>query len=129
MLNTACSFIFSKFCNESDDIITNWMHIEERLKYAICQVACKSLSDPQSTKYRKPNLKEERRVLQNNYDQKRALINHIAKIRTLTQDVKMNHNVLPKDIRKSEDYSKFINNTKRYFHDMVLARCMATGHL
>ena len=87
MLNAACSFVFSKFCTESDDIITNWMHIEERLKYAICQVAYKSLSDPQSPQYRKPNPKEERRVLRNNYDQTGALINHIAKIRTLTQDV------------------------------------------
>ena len=104
------------------------MPTEEQLKYAICQVAYKSSNNPQFPKYQKLYPRKERRVLRNNYEQTGPLINYIAEIGTFAQNAKTIYHVLPEDIRKSENYSKFkfINNTKRYFHDMVLARCMAT---
>ena len=42
---------------ESGAINAKWVSIEERLIYAICQVAYKSLYDPQFSNYMKLNLK------------------------------------------------------------------------
>ena len=103
------------------------MHIEERLKYAIYLVAYKSLDDPQFPKYMKLKTKKDKRVLRNNNEQTGPLIDHIGETGTFAQDAKMIYNVLPTDIRESEKFNKFRNNTKRYFYDMPLARCKLLG--
>lgn len=100
MLNAVCSFLLSKFCTESDNINRSWITTEERLKYAICQVAYKSSNDPQFSKYQKLNPRKKRRVLRNTYEQTGPLINHIAEIGTFAQVAKTIYSFLPKDIRK-----------------------------
>ena len=80
-------------------------------------------------KYLKLKPKKERRVLGNNNEQIGPLIDHICETGTFAKDTKIIYNVLPKDITESGNYSKFRNNTKRYFYDMASARCMATGLL
>ena len=110
-------------------ITTKWMHIEERPKYAIYLVAYKSLDNPQFPKYMKLKTKKDKRVLRNNNEQTGPLIDHIVETGTFAQDAKVIYNVLPTDIRESEKFNKFRKNTKRYFYDMPLARCIATGLL
>ena len=83
------------------------MLIEERLKYASCQFACKILNDPQFPKYTKLKTKKDRRVLRNSNEQTEPLIDHNGEIGTFAQDVKMIYSVLPKYIREPENYNKF----------------------
>ena len=55
------------------------------------------------------------------------LNDHTGEIGTFAKYAKMMHKLLPKDIRKSENYKNIRSNTKRYFYDMTLARSMASG--
>ena len=103
------------------------MPIKERLKNAIFQVSYKSSNDPQFLKHLKVKPKEDRRILQHDYEQMEPLTDHIGGIGTLVQDAKMIYNIFRKPTRESENYNKCRNNTKRCFHDMALARYMATG--
>ena len=65
--------------------------------------------------------------MQNNNELTGPLIDQTGEIGVLIQDSKMIYNVLPKDIRKSENYNKYSKNTKRCFLRQGLTRCMASG--
>ena len=68
MLNAVYSFILSKHSTKSDVTKAKLMPIEERLKYALCEVPNKSLKNPWYPKYCKlePKVKP---VLQYNSEQ------------------------------------------------------------
>ena len=43
--NATCSFAAQKYAAESDDLKTKWLPVEECIKYVMCQMTHKSITN------------------------------------------------------------------------------------
>ena len=95
VLNAACSFAAQKYVAESDDLKTKSLPVEECIKYVMCQMTHKSITNKYFPSYLRLEIKKRKRHLRSNTENTSPLIEE-GNGRTFAKVKKVSYNSVPK---------------------------------